>query len=51
MTMEKTEEVTDCLKILINGHTNLMDISGELVNLFDNYLSGRFQRVALNGQN
>ena len=27
-----------------------MGISGELYNLLENYLSGRFQRVALNGQ-
>ena len=27
-----------------------MGISGELYNLFGNYLSGRFQRVILNGQ-
>ena len=27
-----------------------MDISGELDNLLENYLSGRFQRVVLNGQ-
>ena len=27
-----------------------MDISGELYNLLENYLSGRFQRVILNGQ-
>ena len=28
-----------------------MGISGELCNLLENYLSGRFQRVILNGQN
>ena len=28
-----------------------MSISGELYNLLQNYLSGRFQRVILNGQN
>ena len=27
-----------------------MGISGELFNLFGNYLSGRFQRIILNGQ-
>ena len=27
-----------------------MDVSGELFNLLGNYLSGRFQRVILNGQ-
>ena len=27
-----------------------MDISGQLYNLLENYLSGRFQRVALNGK-
>ena len=27
-----------------------MGISGELYNLLENYLSGRFQRVVLNGQ-
>ena len=27
-----------------------LDISGELYNLLENYLSGRFQRVVLNGQ-
>ena len=27
-----------------------MGISGELYNLIENYLSGRFQRVVLNGQ-
>ena len=28
-----------------------MGVSGELYNLFGKYLSGRFQRVILNGQN
>ena len=28
-----------------------MGISGELYNLFENFLSGRFQRVILNSQN
>ena len=27
-----------------------MSISGELYNLLENYLSGRFQRIVLNGQ-